>query len=100
MPRIALVLLGGALALVACSKQQTAQDKTATNAALSIAERPSAGTVAAETANRTDPGPPPVTLSEAIESQADEADPQLRAKVDAATRIVPANSVEATPGRP
>lgn len=96
MARTTILLLGAALTLAACGRQQTAQDNAAVNAALATAAQPSAGTVAAQNANKTDPGPPPVTLSEAIEAQGDEADPRLRAKVAAADRIVPANSTEAT----
>ena len=72
----------------------------ATNAALAIAEKPAAGTVAAQNTIANPPEPPPVTLSEAVEACSDEADPQLRAKAAAAKRIVPANSPEATVGQP
>jgi hypothetical protein len=101
MGRTTVILFAGAaLGLAACGQgTQTAEENAATNAALATAAQPSAGTVSAAIANATDPGPPPVTLSEAIEAQSDEADPELRAKVAAANRIVPADSPEATPGR-
>jgi hypothetical protein len=91
-----LSLSAGLMLLAACGRQQTAQDNAAVNAALATAAQPSAGTISAEISNITDPGPPPVTLSEALEAQGDEADPQLKAKVAAANRIVPSTSPEAT----
>ena len=91
---------GAALVSSAYDKPQTAQENAVANAALATAAQPSAGTVAAEVAHKTDPGGPPVTLSEALDAGSDEAPQQLRDKAASASKIVPADSPEATPDQP